>query len=238
MRLLLTLFVLLAATSALALDPPKSEDQKTLYAIGASVNRSLAVFNLSPSEFDRVMQGVQESHSGKNPGFEVTGYNQKIQELARARRKAEGDRQITAGRDFLEKAAKEKGALKTASGMVYNSLLEGKGSSPKADDTVKVNYRGTLIDGTEFDSSFKRGQALEFKLSNVIKCWVEGVQKMKPGGKAKLICPPNLAYGDNGAGELILPGATLLFEIELLGFTPAGVKSVSPAVPAPTSKVK
>ncbi len=69
--------------------------------------------------------------------------------------------------------------------MVYNSLLEGKGSSPKADDTVKVNYRGTLIDGTEFDSSFKRGQALEFKLSNVIKCWVEGVQKMKPGGKAK-----------------------------------------------------
>jgi FKBP-type peptidyl-prolyl cis-trans isomerase FkpA len=88
-----------------------------------------------------------------------------------------------------------------------------------ATDSVKVNYRGTLIDGvTEFDSSYKRGKASEFKLNSVIKCWTEGVQKMKPGGKAHLVCPPELAYGDTGAGELILPGATLNFEIELIDF--------------------
>jgi Domain amino terminal to FKBP-type peptidyl-prolyl isomerase. len=133
MRLLLTLFVLLAATSALALDPPKSEDQKTLYAIGASVNRSLAVFNLSPSEFDRVMQGVQESHSGKNPGFEVTGYNQKIQELARARRKLKGTDRLLLVVIFL-KGSQRKGALKTAQHGLQ-SLLEGRES--QSDDTVK-----------------------------------------------------------------------------------------------------
>lgn len=121
--------------------------------------------------------------------------------------------------------------------MVYTSLVEGKGVSPKGSDVVKVNYRGTLIDGTEFDSSYKRKQPLEFRLDNVIKCWVEGLQKMKPGGKAKLVCPPNLAYGDNGAGERILPGATLSFEVELLGVNPdvkakPGLKAASqPAAP-------
>ena len=99
----------------------------------------------------------------------------------------------------------------------YIPLVEGKGDAPTATDAVKVNYRGTLIDGvTEFDSSYRRGKAAEFKLNTVIKCWTEGVQKMKPGGKARLVCPPELAYGDAGAGESILPGATLNFEIELL----------------------
>ncbi len=117
--------------------------------------------------------------------------------------------------------------------MVYTEIIEGKGDVPKATDLVKVNYRGTLIDGKEFDSSYKRGRALEFKLDSVVKCWTEGVQKMKPGGKAKLVCPPQLAYGDNGAGEMILPGATLVFEVELLEVKPSPAPKQFPVVSVP-----
>jgi FKBP-type peptidyl-prolyl cis-trans isomerase FkpA len=117
----------------------------------------------------------------------------------------------------LEASAKEPGAIVTASGLVYLSLKDGTGDSPKASDKVKVNYRGTFPDGKEFDSSYKRNQAIEFPLSNVIKCWTEGVQRMKVGGKAKLTCPPSIAYGERGAGGVVPPNATLLFEVELLG---------------------
>ena len=104
----------------------------------------------------------------------------------------------------------------TASGLIYQSLKEGTGESPKATDTVKVHYRGTFADGKEFDSSYKRGEPTEFPLNGVIRCWTEGVQRMKPGGKARLICPPGIAYGSRGAGGVIPPNATLHFEIELL----------------------
>lgn len=217
-----------------------NEEQKTLYAIGLSVARSLSVFDLTASELGYVKQGLTDAFSEKRGDVELTSYNSKIQEMARVRRKASGEKQASAGKDFLEKAAAEKGAVKTSSGMVYMTLAEGKGESPKSADVVKVNYRGTLIDGKEFDSSYKRGRPLEFKLDNVIKCWVEGLQKMKPGGKARLVCPPNLAYGDNGAGELILPGATLAFEVELLEFKKDGGAKPDTAAPvkpaAPTQK--
>jgi FKBP-type peptidyl-prolyl cis-trans isomerase FkpA len=114
-------------------------------------------------------------------------------------------------------AAKEPGAVVSSTGLVYRALKEGSGASPKASDTVKVHYRGTLPDGKEFDSSYKRGEPIEFPLSRVIPCWTEGVQRMKVGGKAKLTCPPQIAYGANGAGGVIPPNATLLFEVELLG---------------------
>jgi len=119
----------------------------------------------------------------------------------------------------LETSAKEAGAVVTASGLVYRSLKDGTGVSPKASDTVKVNYRGTFPDGKEFDSSYKRNQAIEFPLGNVIKCWTEGVQRMKVGGKAKLTCPAAIAYGERGAGGVIPPNATLLFEVELLAIS-------------------
>ena len=114
-------------------------------------------------------------------------------------------------------AAKEEGAVVTASGLVYRSLKDGNGVSPTASDKVKVHYRGTFPDGREFDSSYKRNEAIEFPLSGVIKCWTEGVQRMKIGGKAKLTCPASIAYGERGAGGVIPPNATLLFEVELLG---------------------
>ncbi len=233
MKLILaSVAVLMFFSLAQAAEPPKTEEQKTLYAVGANIARSLYVFSLTPKELELVIQGLQETYSSPNKDFDINSYNVKIQEMARNRRKALGEKQAGAGKVYLAKSAKEKGAIKTDSGLVYIPITEGKGESPKPTDTVKVNYLGTLIDGKEFDSSYRRGKAMELKLDNVIKCWTEGVQKMKPGGKARLVCPAELAYGDNGAGELILPGATLQFEIELLDFKP----SVSATTPKPAEK--
>jgi FKBP-type peptidyl-prolyl cis-trans isomerase FkpA len=114
-------------------------------------------------------------------------------------------------------AAKEEGAVVTPSGLVYRSLKDGNGASPTASDKVTVHYKGTFPDGREFDSSYKRGQPIDFPLNRVIACWTEGVQRMKVGGKAKLTCPPEIAYGARGAGSAVPPNATLLFEVELLG---------------------
>jgi FKBP-type peptidyl-prolyl cis-trans isomerase FkpA len=122
---------------------------------------------------------------------------------------------------YLDKAAAEPGAMKTGSGLVYRELRAGTGASPKASDTVKVNYRGTLVDGTEFDSSYKRNEPISFPLSGVIPCWTEGVQKMKVGGKSQLVCPSSIAYEDRGSPPVIPGGATLIFEVELLGIGPS-----------------
>jgi FKBP-type peptidyl-prolyl cis-trans isomerase FkpA len=119
-------------------------------------------------------------------------------------------------KSYLDKAAAQPGAIKTDSGLVYRELRPGSGGYPKASDTVTVNYRGTLVDGTEFDSSYKRNQTAQFPLSQVIPCWTEGVQKMKVGGKSELVCPASIAYGDRGSPPAIPGGATLIFEIELL----------------------
>jgi FKBP-type peptidyl-prolyl cis-trans isomerase FkpA len=118
---------------------------------------------------------------------------------------------------YLAKAAAEPGAVKTASGLVYTEMKAGTGASPRATQTVKVHYRGTLIDGKEFDSSYKRNMPIEFPLNGVIPCWTEGVQKMKVGGKSKLVCPASIAYGESGRPPVIPGGATLVFEVELLG---------------------
>jgi FKBP-type peptidyl-prolyl cis-trans isomerase FkpA len=123
---------------------------------------------------------------------------------------------VWAQNDFAQTAAKEPGAKVTASGLVFRSLQDGQGASPIATDKVKVHYRGTFPDGREFDSSYKRNEAIEFPLSGVIACWTEGVQRMKVGGKAKLTCPAAIAYGARGAGSAIPPNATILFEVELL----------------------
>ena len=123
----------------------------------------------------------------------------------------------SASRAYLEKAAAMPGATRTANGLVYRELMPGTGASPKPTDVVKVHYRGTLVNGTEFDSSYKRNEPAQFPLSRVIPCWTEGVQKMKVGGKSQLVCPSSIAYGDAGSPPDIPGGATLIFEIELLG---------------------
>jgi FKBP-type peptidyl-prolyl cis-trans isomerase FkpA len=213
--LVICLIGLLAAPVA-AGEKPLTDDQKTLYAIGMIAARQLSVFTFSPAELEIVSQGMSDVVAGNKPQVEYDAYQDKIQELARARRKAQGETLSGVNREFLERAAKEKGAVKSTTGLIFLSLKEGTGAIPKTTDTISVNYRGLLSDGKEFESSFRRGRPSEFKLDNVIKCWAEGVPKMKVGGKARLYCPAALAYGDNGAGDLVLPGAALEFEIELL----------------------
>lgn len=124
---------------------------------------------------------------------------------------------VQAQNAVLDAAAKEPGAVVTASGLVFRALQEGQGASPSATDTVRVHYRGLFPDGREFDSSYTRGAPASFPLNRVIPCWTEGLQRMKVGGKARLTCPSQIAYGERGAGGVIPPHATLLFDVELLG---------------------
>lgn len=123
---------------------------------------------------------------------------------------------VERGKTYMEENAKKEGVETTASGLQYKVLEPGSGDAPTASSTVKVNYRGTLLDGTEFDSSYKRGEPISFPLNRVIPGWTEGLQLIKPGGKIELTIPPNLAYGAAGAGALIGPNETLIFEVELL----------------------
>jgi FKBP-type peptidyl-prolyl cis-trans isomerase FkpA len=215
-RLIIAVLITLLAIPAFAADAPKTEEQKTLYAIGLVVAQQLSTFNLTPGELEFVKQGITDAATGKKPLVEIDAYNPKVQALANARRSAQGEKLAAEAKVFVEKAAREKGAVKTPSGLIYLSQKEGSGSSPAATDKVKVHYSGTLVNGTVFDSSYKRGQPAEFALNGVIKCWTEGMQRMKPGGKARLICPPDIAYGERGAGGAIPPNATLVFEVELL----------------------
>ena len=215
-KLIVAVLVMMIALPALAAEAPKTEEQKTVYAVGLVISRSLAILSLSPAEVEIVKQGIDDGLKGTKLEIDLATYNDKVKEFARARRKVLGEKMAGANKEFLEKAATEKGAVKTVSGMVYLAVKEGNGLTPGLTDTVKVNYRGTLPDGKEFDSSYKRGKPADFRLDGVIKCWTEGLQKMKVGGTARLVCPAAIAYGEAGAGDMILPGATLAFEIELL----------------------
>jgi len=216
LKVVALIVALLLVTPVFAQDLGKGEEQKTIYAIGLALAKNIAVFDLSPEEFAIVQKGFSDGFAGNRAEVELSAYNEKLQQFARARRKALGEKMAAINKDFVVNASKEKGAVKTASGAVFISVTEGKGGSPNGADRVKVNYRGTLTDGREFDSSYKRNRPIEFRLDGVIKCWTEGVQMMKPGGKARLVCPSDTAYGDKGAGEMILPGAILQFEVELL----------------------
>lgn len=177
--------------------------------------RQLGIFELTPAELEHVKQGLTDGVSGKETKDDLEAASRKIQALAMSRRDAQGEKLAVKSKEVVSRAAAEKGAVKTTSGLIYIPLKEGSGASPAATDTVKVNYSGTLVDGKEFDSSYKRGTPAEFPLNKVIKCWTEGVQMMKPGGRAKLVCPPDIAYGKEGPG-IIPPNSTLLFEVELL----------------------
>lgn len=220
--LVLAAVAVLAAVPACAADPAPAADpalntdeQKAIYALGRLVSNNLAVFNFTPAEVEILKSGLADGVLKKPSKVDLDAMKPKIQELAKSRAEAGAVTQKKAGKEFLDKAAANKGATKTASGMVIETVKEGTGPNPQPTDTVKVHYTGTLIDGTVFDSSVKRGTPAEFALNQVIPCWTEGLQKIKVGGKAKLCCPSELAYGDQGQGQ-IPPGATLAFEVELL----------------------
>ncbi len=191
-----------------------NDTEKTIYALGLSMYKSLGQFDLSKHELEIVQRALADGAAGK-PVVELNDWGPKIDPLQKERTARVMEHQKAISKAYLDKAAAEPGAVKTESGLIYRELRAGTGESPKATDTVKVNYRGTLVDGTEFDSSYRRNEPAAFPLTRVIKCWTEGVQLMKTGGKAKLVCPSDLAYGDQGRPS-IPGGATLTFEIELL----------------------
>jgi FKBP-type peptidyl-prolyl cis-trans isomerase FkpA/FKBP-type peptidyl-prolyl cis-trans isomerase FklB len=219
--LLLAALAALAAVPASAAGPdPKTDEQKTLYALGLAISQNLAVFGLSEAELAWVLGGLSDGTLSRERKVDLQTYTPKIRELQQARAAAAAATEKQAGQAFLAKAAAEAGATRTASGLVIKTLTPGTGPSPKATDKVKVHYHGTLADGSVFDSSVQRGQPATFPLNGVIKCWTEGVQLMKVGGKSRLVCPSDIAYGDRGAPPRIKPGATLVFEVELLEIVP------------------
>jgi FKBP-type peptidyl-prolyl cis-trans isomerase FkpA len=219
MRVLVLLVALLPATvfaqtPAAATGAPQTDDEKTLYAVGLVLSRSLKDFDLSPSELEVVRRAIADAYAGK-PAIDLDEWGPRIQALANTRGARLTAREKEAGAAYLTKAAAAANAIKTDSGIVYVETTAGTGRAPTAADRVRVQYRGTLIDGTEFDSSYARNEPADFQLSGVIPCWTEGVQRMKVGGKARLVCPSDLAYGDRGNDE-IPGGAVLVFDIELL----------------------
>ncbi|MBM4123599.1 MAG: FKBP-type peptidyl-prolyl cis-trans isomerase [Nitrospira sp.] len=204
-----------ASTAAPAANPT-TEDQKTFYALGLAMSQNLGGFALTESEFEFVRAGLTDGTLKRPHKVDLQAYGPKIQQMKQARLAIGSEAEKKAGAAFLSKAAAEAGATKGETGYVLKTIKPGTGASPKASDSVKVHYHGTLIDGTVFDSSVQRGEPVTFPLGDVIPCWTQGVQKMKVGGKSRLVCPSDLAYGERGAPPQIKPGATLIFDVELL----------------------
>jgi FKBP-type peptidyl-prolyl cis-trans isomerase FkpA/FKBP-type peptidyl-prolyl cis-trans isomerase FklB len=204
-----------AAGSALA-KQPKTEDEKTVYFLGVMMSRSAVDLALNDAEKDLMLQGLSDALAGKEQKLDMATYRAKLQELAQARQQIVLEKERIETTAFLEKAAQAKGAKVTESGLIIVDEKSGNGATPGPTDTVKVHYHGTLRDGTVFDSSVQRGEPLEFPLNRVIPCWTEGLGLMKVGGKSKLVCPPEIAYGDRGAPPSIPGGAALTFDVELI----------------------
>ena len=203
-----------AGATALAPVTLRNDNERTLYALGLVLSRNIADFELTANEVAIVKRALSDAASG-TPAVDLETWGPKINELATARAAIAAEKRNAIGAAFLSQAAAKAGAQRTESGIVYRELTAGSGASPAASDMVRVNYRGTLIDGTEVDSSYARDEPTEFGLSQVIPCWTEGVQKIKVGGKVELVCPADLAYGSNSQRG-IPANSTLIFEVELL----------------------
>ncbi|WP_027857517.1 FKBP-type peptidyl-prolyl cis-trans isomerase [Marinobacterium jannaschii] len=226
--------MLAAALAATALTAPvamayelKSEEQKLSYSLGLILGEKLRV-DFKELDTDAFRRGVESVYSDGKPLLtqeEVQGVMQAFQQ-----KKIEEQRQAFAkqalqnlekGQAYLADNGKKDGVKTTDSGLQYQELTAGAGSSPAVTDTVQVHYRGTLVDGTEFDSSYSRGEPVSFPLNGVIPGWTEGLQLMKEGGKSRLVIPSELAYGPGGMGNAIGPNETLVFEVELLKINPS-----------------
>jgi FKBP-type peptidyl-prolyl cis-trans isomerase FkpA len=210
--------VLLASVlAAVAAEPePKTEDEKTLYALGLVISQNLSTFTLTEAELELLKAGLTDGALGRSPKVDLQTYGRKIQTLRSTRAAALVAAEKKASEAFVARAAAETGATRTPSGLIITTIRAGTGDSPGPNSQVTVHYHGTLVDGTVFDSSVDRGEPATLALGSTIRCWVEGMPTMKVGGKSRFVCPPELAYGDRGAPPRIKPGATLVFEVELL----------------------
>jgi FKBP-type peptidyl-prolyl cis-trans isomerase FkpA len=194
----------------------QTDQDKTLYALGLAIGQNVRDFKLTADEVTLVSEGLRDAVLGAEPKVALDVYGPRLQTLAQERMSASATAEKAASEAWVTEQAAQTGAERTPSGVVFVPMTEGTGENPTATSTVRVHYHGTLRDGTVFDSSVQRGEPISFPLNGVIPCWTEGVQKIKVGGKAKLVCPSDTAYGDQGSGS-IPGGAALAFEVELLG---------------------
>ncbi|MFW2405309.1 MAG: FKBP-type peptidyl-prolyl cis-trans isomerase [Gammaproteobacteria bacterium] len=207
--------LLLAGTSHAADAKSMSEDDKVFYYLGTALSSNLAPLGLTDDELTMVQQGLRDALTGSAIELDGAIYGERLNEIAQQRMAATAVREEAAARDYITKMAAEEGAETTASGIVILELEAGSGASPTANSTVTAHYHGMLRDGTVFDSSVTRGQPFTSSLERVIPCWREAIPTMQEGGKSKITCPPELAYGERGSGA-IPGGAALTFEVELI----------------------
>jgi FKBP-type peptidyl-prolyl cis-trans isomerase FkpA len=217
-----------AATSK----PPMTEDDKVIFAVGEILSGSVKPFAFSEHEMQLVQEGFNAGMHGKKTGVDADSYRAQIQTLLSARLTKGVATAKAAGQAYRQKAGAAPGATTSASGVIVTTVQPGSGPSPAADDMVKVQYEGKLIDGTVFDSSRQHGAPQTFKVSGVVPCWSEALQHMSVGAKIKLVCPPELAYGDRGSPPQIPGGSTLVFDVELLSIDKAPPAAAAPAAPA------
>ncbi|WP_075182593.1 FKBP-type peptidyl-prolyl cis-trans isomerase [Pantoea sp. 1.19] len=221
----------------------KNSDEQSAYALGASLGRymdnSLKEQEKLGIKLDKsqLIAGVQDAFAGKSKLSDkeieqtLQAFEGQVKGAAQAKMEKDATENAAKGEAYAAKFAKEKGVKKTDSGLLYKVEKEGTGSAPKDSDTVVVNYKGTLTDGTEFDNSYTRGEPLSFRLDGVIPGWTEGLKHVKKGGKITLVIPPDLAYGKNGVPG-IPANSTLVFDVELLDIKPAAKGNDKAAAPA------
>jgi FKBP-type peptidyl-prolyl cis-trans isomerase FklB len=239
-RLIICLSAVCIASIGLAQDKAqlKDEKDKASYSIGYDIGDSFKKQKIELN-IDVLMTGLRDAVAGKEAALSkedrdktLQAFQKEMMEKQMAASKEAAAKNLGEGEKFLAENKKKEGVKTTASGLQYKVLKEGSGPSPKETDTVTTNYRGTLIDGTEFDSSYKRNEPASFQVNRVIKGWIEALQLMKPGAKYQLFIPASLAYGERGAGQTIGPNSTLIFEVELLSIAaPSPTPTVAPGAP-------
>ena len=245
-RLIICLGAVCIASLGLAQDKPQLKDQKdkASYSIGYDIGETFKKQKIDLNT-DAFIAGLKEALGGKEAAMSkeerektLQAFQKEMMEKQIAASKEAATKNQAEGEKFLTENKKKDGVKTTESGLQYKVLKEGSGPSPKETDTVVTNYRGTLIDGTEFDSSYKRNEPASFPVNRVIKGWTEALQLMKPGAKYQLFIPSTLAYGERGAGQLIGPNATLIFEVELLSIKPPEpAATVAPGAAAPSVSI-
>jgi len=206
----------LTASIAAGASEIASERDQALYAIGARLGRSLAPFALSGEELEMVLHGLRDAVLGRELAVNETAQQDRIDALLIQRRSVSLEAEREAAAEYLERAAREKGAVRTPSGLVMFALRAGSGPSPGPSDGVRLHYHGRLRDGNVFDSSVERGVPLEVAMARALPCWREALLRMQVGGKSRLVCPAELAHGVRGDPPRVPGGAAVVYEIELL----------------------
>jgi FKBP-type peptidyl-prolyl cis-trans isomerase FkpA len=196
--------------------PPATDRERVLYALGAALGQQLKQFSLSEDEYENLSRGLRDAALNRELQVDLMAMEEDVRAFHQERVAGLIAKERAAAAAFVEEAAHQKGAVQTASGLVFRDLVAGTGASPEPTSVVKVHYHGTLRDGTVFDSTVVTGTPATFPLDRVIPCWQEGLVRMKVGGKSQLVCPPEIAYGDNGFPPAIPGGAALSFEVELV----------------------